>query len=707
MDIRKIIIGTAFMACPALVSAQYDINDGAWKITWNPSQKQLTYSQNGKDLVRGAYVEILDAEEQALRSDKYPTVNLKKESVNDAFGAGTKYTYTYSGLAGEENIEQNIYIYPGKNYILVDAALVATSGTTRTHRIAPIVSETTNTVLPTDGRNVVYDMPHDNDNWLGYSAYPFSVGKTNTSCEVSAVYDVNSRNGLIIGSIEHDNWKSGITIAPSGNNRFSKLEVYAGDVSIRTNDINDGVHEGRPSLYKHGSISGQKVSSPRYFFGLYNDWRDGLEELGEATATLAPKLPWDKGTIFAWQSWGGMEARVNYEGVMDVCDFYIKQLMPKKFYNENGECYMILDSFWDRLSPEQLRQFADYCKAHNMHPGIYHTPFSYWGTEEQAAQYRPYEGSQWTWADISLRANGKLRKITSIALDPTHPGTIEYNRRKFEFFRNLGFEYIKLDFINNGTLEADSYYDKNVTTGMQAYTYGMKYVLEMAGDMFVDLSIAPVFPAMAHARRISCDCWGEMDNSQYCLNSLGMAWWLDRVYPYNDPDNLVLHRSADDGERRIRYTSGVMSGVVMLGDNFALVGDTLGTQTQRDYALKFATNDEVNEVGRQGRSFRPVEGSLDVPFNRWNKIFYNVDREFVLDTDDALYYAVFNYDKNKEYGKAADFGRIGIDAANVKSIKELWTGQKVSFAGNGFQVTVPKGDVCLYRIDKKKSGKSK
>ena len=42
------------------------------------------------------------------------------------------------------------------------------------------------------------------------------MGVQNTSCEVSAFYDVASRRGLVVGSIEHDNWKSGITATPAG-----------------------------------------------------------------------------------------------------------------------------------------------------------------------------------------------------------------------------------------------------------------------------------------------------------------------------------------------------------------------------------------------------------------------------------------------------------------------------------------------------------
>ena len=503
----------------------------------------------------------------------------------------------------------------------------------------------------------------------------------------------------MVGSIEHDNWKSGVTITPNLSNSMSALMVAAGVVNTLTNDVNVQFPD-RPSLYKHGSISGKRVSSPRFFFGYYADWRDGLEELGDATAALEPKLPWDGGTVFAWQSWGGMAFGVNYTGVIDVSNYFKQTLMPNNFCNENGTCCIVLDSGWSNLNEQQLKDFVANCKTNGQHPGIYFTPFSYWGGEEQARTQRPYEGSPYTFADMAITAGGKMRKIASIALDPTHPGTLEYNRRQFDKFKEWGFEYVKLDFINNGTLEADKFYEPGITTGMQAYTYGMDKILEMADGMFIDLSIAPVFPAKGHARRISCDCWGELDNSMYCLNSLEMGWWLDRVYQYNDPDHLVLSRANTDGEARIRYTNGAMTGTVLLGDNYSTVGDSVANPgAERALAMRIATNKDINAVAHIGRSFRPVEGGMKFHSNRYGYEF-SVDNEFVLDTDDALYYAVYNYDRNNALAKKADFSRIGIMPGKVKAVKELWTGDSVTPTGNGFNVSVPKCDVRMYRIEK-------
>ena len=697
---KKVMASAALaLLMPHGASAGHDIAAGDWQVVFDEAAHTVTYVRAGQQLVRGAYVEVHDASGNVLLSKDYPKVALSKTQVADEFGAGAKYTYTYSGLEGKDNIEHSVYVYPGLNYVLVEAVLVAAGNSATTNYIAPIVTTTSVAFLPADGQNVVYDMPHDNDNWVGYSAQPWSMGVQNTSCEVSAFYDVASRRGLVVGSIEHDNWKSGITATPAGRNRLRNLTVAAGVVGVRTNDV----WEGRPSLARHGCITGKRVRSPRFFLGFYDDWRNGLEALGEATERLCPKLPWSGGTVFAWQSWGGMAEHVNYEGAVNVSDFFSGQLEPAGFCNENGVCYMVLDSFWDNFTDEQLDRFVEHCRANGQIPGIYHTPFSYWGSEADAEAYRPYDGSPWTWADISLRANGQLRRIASIALDPTHPGTIEYNRQRFAKFKKHGFKYIKLDFINNGTLEADSYYDKAVTTGMQAYTYGMDRIIQMADGMFIDLSIAPVFPAKGHTRRISCDSWGELDNSMYSLNSIELGWWLDRVYQYNDPDHLVLSRAATDGEARIRYTCGAITGTVLLGDNYSLAGSYLGKQAERDLAMRIATNADINAVARLGRSFRPIEGGMtEARFSRYGKYNYSVDREFALDTEDALYYVVFNYDREAGFGKRARFDRLGLSAKDVKCIRELWTGSAVDMSADGFMVSVPAADVCVYKLEKSK-----
>ncbi len=349
---------------------------------------------------------------------------------------------------------------------------------------------------------------------------------------------------------------------------------------------------------------------------------------------------------------------------MSVLDFFDKEIKATGFAGENGVCWMVLDSFWDNMSRMERRQFADRCKEMGYRPGIYHTPFSLWlGSDAEVSDY-PYEmvdGKTYSRKDVVLTANGKPRKIPAYSLDPTHPAVKEANRKRFKEFKEDGFEFVKIDFMNNGSQEADKWYDPNVTTGMMAYNYGMDYIVEMAGDMVLDFSIAPVFPAKAHIRRIGCDAWGELNNSMYTLNCINGSWWLDQCYSFNDPDHMCLSKvftgkgSPDENEARIRYTCGLMTGMTLLGGTYAYEGATMkynnqnvkivGTDAERARVVKFASNKDPTEVGRIGRSFRPVEGTFNNYITLYSPNDISTDNEFIYDTPTAFYYVVFNFDK--------------------------------------------------------------
>ena len=156
----------------------------------------------------------------------------------------------------------------------------------------------------------------------------------------------------------------------------------------------------------------------------------------------------------------------------------------------------------------------------------------------------------------TLRARNNTSP-SGVALDPTHPGTQKLIRATINRFKKAGFKYVKADFLNYGALEADRYYDPRVTTGIQAYNEGMKYVSRTLGkSMYFELSIAPLFPSQyANSRRIGCDAFGSIDDTEYTVNSLTYGWWLDRVYDFNDPDEMVLD-GFSEGENRARGDFG-------------------------------------------------------------------------------------------------------------------------------------------------------
>lgn len=692
-----------------------DINDGAWKITAGTSNT-LTYAVNGNTIIKNAYVTALDESYNTMSSKDYPSCNLTSKSISDGFGNGTQYTYLFSGKSGQNDLEQNIYIYENLPYILVEASVIASSGTTSSTKICPIVSET-NTTLSVLGssNNRVYNMPFANDNWATFNTVTWEVGQQVISCEATALFNNDSRKAIVLGSVDHTTWKSAVYVTPNGSNRMRKLTAEAGYISERTWDI----VKNKASSERHGAVKGAKVSSPRFMLGVFDDWRTGMETYADANAVLCPKYVWDKDeSLFGWQSWGGMEFGLNYTSAMSVLDFFERELKPVGFFNKQGRCHLVLDSGWSALSDEQLRKYADRCKELGFVAGIYTTPFTYWGGEDAVLNNNEWEGGRL--GEMVLKTGGKYRHINGWSLDPTHPAVKEWNRRTIEKFRNLGFEFVKIDFLNNASQEADSWYDPNITTGLQAYNYGLDYIKEFCGDnMIIDFSIAPIFPNKAHVRRIGCDAWGELNNSMYTLNCIQGSWWLDRLYTFNDPDHMCMSKvkfsnkgSNDEQEARIRYTCGLITGMTLLGGTYAYEGEVkgnyglvVGYDEERARAVKYAGNKDLTEVCRIGKSFRPVEGTFKYANSLWSANDIAVDNEFIMDTPDAFYYVVFNYEQKGALSYTPNFERLGVNASEFVRVTELFETKTYTNPAT-MQVNVPNKDVRIYRFERAGYGKT-
>jgi alpha-galactosidase len=125
-------------------------------------------------------------------------------------------------------------------------------------------------------------------------------------------------------------------------------------------------------------------------------------------------------------------------------------------------------------------------------------------------------------------------------IDPSHPGTKLRTALYLRELRRLGFTYLKIDFLTPGALEG-AHYDPAVQTAIQAYIMGMKQIVDEAGgQMFLSLSIAPLFPSgYGHARRLSCDTKGHINgneqSTEYMLNALTYGWWTNKRLYILDP----------------------------------------------------------------------------------------------------------------------------------------------------------------------------
>jgi alpha-galactosidase len=629
------------------------LNWGRWRIEYSPTGV-TTIFRDGFLLLSNVYSEIrLPA---TITSMDFLSHTVNQRAIRDEFGQGQECTV--ESVSGPDcSMIQTFCLHP--EFILVSVK-VAAGRRLRSNFIAPLVSHAP-VDLPQPGDTRALFVPFDNDKWVRYDTAPF-IGSL-TSHEVSAFYNSETRAGLIVGSVEHDTWKTGVKATVSGR-AIASLEVFGGFASVQSRDV-----------LPHGMVSGNAIVSPRIFVGYFEDWRRGLEVYAGANAAVAPPVSWTNGVPFGWNSWGKLQFRLNFQKALKVSDFFASELQPRHF-QDNGVVCVGLDSGWDRMSDEQLKEFVNHCRSNHQQAGIYLAPFAQFGNGDGQVEGTPY-----TYRDLFLLANGRPQRVDGgIALDPTHPGTRARLQRLIEKFKRAGFTYLKVDFLVHGSLEADHYYDPAVTTGMQAFNSGMKFLRQTIGEtMYLNEAISPVFPGCyAQSRRIACDAFGSIAQTEYTLNALTGGWWLNRVYDFLDPDHIVLE-GFDEGENRARVTSAVITGLMIAGDDFSAGGER---------AKKYLTNEAIEQIARQPKFFRPVEGDAGT----------RAARLFAGRSGDDFCLAVFNYSL-----APADFDvdlrRVGWDSDGPMIARELWTGA-VTKAQKKLSVHLGPADAALYRFEK-------
>lgn len=663
MRIFRIGLALIFIFFLASCSLKTELKRRDWKLDFNEETKSVDIDRCGSTVVNGLYASY-KLNDRLVTTHDYTDYTIQQLPLHDNFGSGTllKIVYTDDTLPV---LEQFFYVYDDKGYILTDFTLEdKRAKEVSSNYMAPINADR---ICPEFGskEDRALFVPFDNDCWVRYKAYPLNFDSL-CSYEVTAIYNNASRNGLILGSVEHDNWKTGIVMKGSKSNNIQELTCYGGVADALTRDTN-----------AHGLLTGKIIKSPKVFIGYFSDWRLGMDEFAKANAVIAPPKEWKGAMPFGWNSWGALQFNLTYAKALEVSDFFKDHLQSRHFINGDSTVVIGLDSGWNTFSEDELKSFVEKCMANGQKAGIYWTPFTDWGKHpEKKLDMVP----EYSYKDVYVYAGGKPQELDgAYALDPTHPAVEKQMQKMSELFHRCGFEYVKMDFMTHGRMEGDRWYNPAIQTGTQAYNYGMKLLEKYFGDMYINLSISPIFPAQyAHSRRIACDAWNTMKDTEYTLNALSYGWWIDNLYQFNDADHVVL-RDASEGENRARVTSAVLTGLYIAGDDFSKTGDGI----VKERALKYLTNADVNAIAN-GKSFKPVEGNGE-----------RVENQFVrIEEDGTVYYAIFNY-SDQGLTVSIPYERIGINASCNYRAKDLWTGKDYDM---NKKLTVLSKDVKLLRF---------
>lgn len=604
-------------------------------------------------------------------SKDYKEITYSKKAIKDGFGNGFKHMLLLKQV-GLPTMQQVFYTYSDKDYFMIAINLKGVN--LSINHIVPINGNLIDQ-QPSDIPTSLF-VPFDNDTFISYNTVSLTVNVSNPSAEVTALYHDQSRKGFVIGSIEHGNWKTGVITAMDSDKKIS-IQAICGytEESITRDKI------------AHGYLNGNSVSSGKVFFGAFNDWRLGMETYAKLNRVSEPPIvfKWNNATPVGWNSWGAMQEKITLEKANQVSDFFADSL---KSFRSGRVAYIDLDSYWDNLLKggltgdySKLKAFADHAKSKGLKPGIYWAPFVDWGFA--GGGNRKAEGTGYTFGEMWTKVGAGYHDIDGArALDPTHPGTQQRITAVINKFKECGFEMIKIDFLGHAAIESDHFFDPKITTGMQAYKTGMEFLLkQLDGKMLVYAAISPNLASgrYVHVRRIACDAFKSIKDTEYTLNSVSNGWWQTYLYDYIDADHVVFSDQSD-GENTARFLSAIVTGTCIAGDDFSLQGKWTGT------AKRLLNNTEILKVLQDGKAFVPVEG------NRGK----SASPLFIKEAGNVKYLAVFNYgDEAKTF--IIDFSRIGLKVKDVYKTENLIT-QKTERLKDNQTLDLASKDAIILKI---------
>lgn len=621
-------------------------------------------------------------EDRTISSSEYETSDVSRDAYQENWGSGDKVVVRMSAPDLPELVQSFYFPAEGGSQFLMQTQLCLQEGTLRTDYIAPLHVRDGNlqndkTALHWDG---FLEIPSDNDQYAEFRTR--SLISSGRSFEAGVLYDGRDGCGMVLGSVNHDLWRSAVDMKASFG-RVRELSLYCGATDERL--------KGDP----HGAVSGSTVSSPMMMVGLYEDWREGMEAFAQVNLSFQPARESVTPTSpIGWNSWGSMQTDLNYDRAIAISD-YVRDHYQQAWEGDGAPVYINLDSYWDNLSDEELKRFVDHCHANGQRAGAYFSPFVSWYSAEEidAAEVPGTDGV--TFGEIRLKHRSGEPYGNEVdgcfPLDVTHPATKQYVAHMMGRLKAAGIEYIKLDFLVQGSFEGD-FYDDSITTGIQAYNYGMTYLTELLGkDLFINLAMSPTFPYQyANGRRLACDSYYKIKETRYTLNALTYGFWQDSLYEYTDPDHIVVwgkDGKAGENEARSRATSGVIAGTSFLaGDNLiAPAGDAQAAQERFDRLLG---NADVMTVARKGKAFVPLQAD-----GRY------ASGAYLMEDGDSVYLAVFNFSAVRRTVRI-DAQDLGEYLTGTYTGKELWSGEPVTLCAEGFSVPLAGKDAALYWLKK-------
>jgi len=324
-----------------------------------------------------------------------------------------------------------------------------------------------------------------------------------------------------------------------------------------------------------------------------------------------------------------------------------------------------------------LKDLVAKCKAKGLKLGVYDNPLWIHGPNDTKIQ-----GTNYTFGGLYYNGTTEVRNPTAKDLwfnwaVSENPGAQEFIDGFFKHYKELGVEYIRMDFLSwyeDGKDRNQGIVGRGY--GRAAYGRALAYIAQSAKKygIFTSLVMPHMYnDAEVEARygnmvRIVCDTGGggwwhtsaQDKGKSYttwpnCMNQFdGFIYWShisgrDRVIL--DGDFIRLNKFDTEAEKQTVVSLQLMAGgPVSVADQPTTIGDN----------LPFYTNSELLALNRDGFVGKPLSDQLN---NKQSEIWYGTM------TDGSYVVGLFNRSDNTAT-VSVDFSQLGISGS--RQVRDLW-----------------------------------
>jgi alpha-galactosidase len=648
------------------------------------------------------------------------------DNFENGGGKGTRIVIKHSGNDKGITLIQQVTLYQDHDYLLTNLTAVKADGRSdqlesREICALAVAPSEQGSLFQPGAEPRFLDVPFDNDDWVNVLERKWEGADkpvfSGISYEYASIYDNTKLSGLVMGSLSHDFWKTGITYR-SGKQTgvIDSLKIYDGAATEDNHSLQadygglDGTHDHAP----HGTMKGNMVSSSIIYLCGSDDVRKAFVEYGNANVLFNGKQTWKGSAPVCWNSFG-VEGVLGYSGVMmpkdvaKISDF----IQTLDNLNKYSKPVMSIDSYDQSIyTTDLLASLGRYAKKKNQQMGFYFIPFAMW-TWKNSLETTRIAGSDYPLSEVVLRDKNnqpiwyKDGDWGALAMDPTHPAVRLYIINQLEKAKAIGAKFIKIDFLTAGALESTSRFDPNVRSGLQAYNYGMKMLRSlvdtiMGPDVFITMAISPMFPSQyAHTRFVSTDVYSHLRDDQpgfphYGSTESSLAtgshmWWVQgTLWPYTNMDVSIMknfQKNPDLTEQEIKVRIyAMMSMGSILGD-----GSDFRNKIAADRARVFLNNKDICAFFSDPKAFTPLKFSDGVSFDQ--------QLTFYLPGDTTLL-SIFNFDREKKFSPVFTAKELGL--ANQKYIiKDFLTDAvlgQIEAGQPSFTLNIEKKDALMVKL---------